>query len=104
MDMALRALADGTRRQILALVWDEERTAGAIASEFALTRPAISHHLAVLAESGLVSVRRQGTRRFYRTDRRMLTLIQTEMKAFWNDRLRRLKYTVEAGEGKKRER
>jgi DNA-binding transcriptional ArsR family regulator len=42
MDTMLRALADGTRRQILALVWREERTAGEIAANFKMTRPAVS--------------------------------------------------------------
>jgi DNA-binding transcriptional ArsR family regulator len=101
MDAMLRGLADGTRRQILALVWQEERTAGEIAAEFSVTRPAISHHLAVLAESGLVTVRRAGTRRFYRADRRALTRLQAEIKVFWDDRLRQLKYAVEAAERKK---
>jgi DNA-binding transcriptional ArsR family regulator len=48
MDMILRALADGTRRRILSLVWRDERTAGEIASQFAMTRPAVSQHLTVL--------------------------------------------------------
>jgi DNA-binding transcriptional ArsR family regulator len=65
MDLALRALADRTRRRILALVWREERTAGDIASEFAVTRTAISQHLAVLRESELVTVRQVGVRRLY---------------------------------------
>jgi DNA-binding transcriptional ArsR family regulator len=96
MDTAFRALADGTRRQILALVWEEERTAGEIAAEFSMTRPAVSYHLAVLAQSGLVSVRREGTRRIYRADHQALTRLQAEIKAFWDARLRRLKYAVEA--------
>ena len=100
MNMAFHALADGTRRQILALVWENERTAGDIAAEFSMTRPAISHHLAVLTESGLTSMRREGTRRFYQADRRALMNLQSEIKAFWNDRLRRLKYAVEATSGR----
>ena len=101
MDDVLRALADRTRRQILALVWQEERTAGEIAAEFSVTRPAISHHLAVLAESGLVMMRRAGTRRFYRADHQVLTQLQAEIKLFWDDRLRWLKYAVEAAERKR---
>lgn len=101
MDTMLRALADGTRRQILALVWQEERTAGEIAAEFSVTRPAISHHLAVLAASELVRVRRAGTRRFYRADRQALARLQAEIKVFWDDRLRQLKYAVEAAERKR---
>jgi DNA-binding transcriptional ArsR family regulator len=44
------AIADGTRRQILAMVWRRERTAGEIAAEFTMTRPAVSQHLAILRE------------------------------------------------------
>jgi DNA-binding transcriptional ArsR family regulator len=102
MDNELRALADGTRRQILALVWQDERTAGEIAAKFAVTRPAISHHLAVMAESGLVSVRRAGTRRFYRADRQALSRLQSEIKSFWDDRLRQLKFAVETTERKRK--
>jgi DNA-binding transcriptional ArsR family regulator len=58
MDAMLRALSDGTRRQILTLVWREERTAGDIAAKFAMTRPSVSQHLSVLLDSELVSVRR----------------------------------------------
>jgi DNA-binding transcriptional ArsR family regulator len=61
----LRALADRTRRQILAMVWREERTAGEIAAGFTMTRPAVSQHLAILRESKLISERHEGTRRFY---------------------------------------
>ena len=52
----LRALADDTRRQILVLVWRDERTAGEIAAEFAMTRPAVSQHLAILRDSNLVYI------------------------------------------------
>lgn len=62
MDAVLRALADGTRRHILALVWRQERTAGQIAAEFLVSRPAISQHLRVLLTSELITIRRAGTR------------------------------------------
>ena len=65
----LRALADGTRRKILALVWRDERTAGQIAAKFTMTRPAVSQHLTILRESELLTVRRDGTRRLYRANR-----------------------------------
>jgi DNA-binding transcriptional ArsR family regulator len=64
MDAQLRALAGPKRRQILELVRERELSAGEIASHFAVTRPAVSQHLAVLREAGLVAERRAGTRRF----------------------------------------
>ncbi len=66
LDIALRAIAEPTRREILRLVQDSELPAGQIASRFDVTRPAISQHLKVLADAGLVTVRRDGTRLLYR--------------------------------------
>jgi len=102
MDKALRALADGTRRQILALVWRNERTAGEIASEFAMTRPAISQHLTVLRESELVLVRSAGVRRYYRANQKAIARLHAELAAFWDDSLVGLKNAVEAAEKKGR--
>jgi DNA-binding transcriptional ArsR family regulator len=104
MDLALRALADGTRRQILALVWRDERTAGEIASAFAMTRPAISQHLTVLRESELLLVRREGVRRFYRANRKAVARVRAELGAFWDDRLAQLRDAAEAAERKRRRR
>lgn len=100
----LRALADGTRRQILALVWREERRAGAIADEFAVTRPAISQHLGVLLASELVSVRRVGTRRLYRANRRAIVRLRADLGAFWDRHLSRLTEAAEAAGRKGRHR
>ena len=70
VEAALKAIAAPNRRRMLRLVWDAELTAGEIASHFELTRPAVSQHLGVLKEAGLVSERREGTRRLYRASRR----------------------------------
>jgi DNA-binding transcriptional ArsR family regulator len=101
MDAMLRALADGTRRRILALVWRRERTAGDIAAEFAVTRPAVSQHLGVLLASELLTVRRDGTRRFYRANHRALAQLRAELGAFWDTNLAQLKSLAEAAERKK---
>src|SRR2546430_615269 len=66
VEAALKAIAAPRRRQILTLVRDGELSAGEIASHFDITRPAVSQHLNVLKEAGLVSERRNGTRRLYR--------------------------------------
>jgi DNA-binding transcriptional ArsR family regulator len=104
MDIVLRALADGTRRQILALVWRDERTSGEIAAKFAMTRPAVSQHLAVLRESNLVLVRPEGTRRLYRANRQAVARLRAELGAFWDDRLAQLQEAAEASERKNRRR
>jgi DNA-binding transcriptional ArsR family regulator len=62
---ALRAVAEPRRRRILMLVWDQEMSAGEIASYFDISRPAISQHLRVLREAKLVRERRESTRRLY---------------------------------------
>jgi DNA-binding transcriptional ArsR family regulator len=102
MDEALRALADGTRRQILALIWRNELTSGQIASKFRVTRPAISQHLGVLRASRLVTVRRAGTRRLYRSNRDTLAKLRAELATFWDNRLERLKVAGEAAERRRR--
>jgi len=95
-------LADSTRRQILALVWDEERPAGEIAANFSLTRPAISQHLTVLRESRLVSVRQVGTRRLYHANREAVAQLRAELGAFWDIRIDKLKRAAEAAVKPKR--
>ena len=92
----LRAIADGTRRQILALVWRDERTAGEIASEFTISRPAVSQHLAILRDSRLVIVRRDGTRRLYRADLAAIARLRAELGQFWDEHLVQLKRAAEA--------
>ena len=100
MDSELRAVSDATRRQILALVWHEERTASEIASEFAMSRPAVSQHLRVLLDSDLLLLRRSGTRRFYRVNQRAVARLQAELSAFWDGGLARLKRAAERAERK----
>jgi DNA-binding transcriptional ArsR family regulator len=95
MDTTLRALADGTRRNILALVWREERTAGDIASAFSMSRPAVSQHLKILLDSDLVSLRREGTRRFYLANPAAIARLRAELSTFWDDGLSRLRQAAE---------
>lgn len=104
MDTKLRAIADGTRRQILALVWRGERTAGEIAGEFTMTRPAVSQHLAILRESKLITVRREGTRRLYRADLAALARLRAELGLFWDKHLAQLKDIAETSARKGRRR
>lgn len=96
MGGALRAIAQPRRREILRLVRDRELAAGEIATHFEITRPAVSQHLAVLKEAGLVVERREGARRLYRARPEGLDGLRDFLQDFWGDRLQRLKWEVEA--------
>ena len=98
MDAALRAIADARRREILALVRERELPAGEIAARFDVTRPAISQHLAVLREAGLVTERRAGTRRLYRARPTGTAELRAWIDAFWDDGLARLRAAAEQEE------
>lgn len=104
MDAMLQALADGTRRHILSLVWRTERTAGEIASHFHMSRPGVSQHLGVLLKSNLLAMRRAGTRRLYRANRRAVAQLRADLGAFWDKSLAQLKSEAEAAERKKKRR
>lgn len=95
MDAAAHALAEPTRREILRLVRDEERTVTDIAERFPVSRPAISQHLRVLADAELVTVRSEGTRRFYRARPEGLAELTEWLEGFWTSSLRRLAVEVE---------
>ena len=105
MDLALRALADSTRREILRLVRDAELPAGEIAQHFpTITRPAVSQHLRVLADAGLVDVRADGNRRLYRLQPAGLRDATQFLGEMWSDRLERLKLAAEREEWPERTR
>ena len=101
MEAALRAIAEPRRRRILELVGGRELTAGEIASHFDVTRPAISQHLGVLKEAGLVDERRNGTRRLYRVRPEGLVPVKEFLEEFWDPRLEALKREVEREEQRK---
>jgi DNA-binding transcriptional ArsR family regulator len=98
MQAALEAIAEPRRRAILRLVRDEELPAGEIASQFEVTRPAISQHLRVLRGAGLVTERRDGTRRLYRARPEALAELRSFLEEFWDASLERLKAEVELEE------
>jgi DNA-binding transcriptional ArsR family regulator len=101
MEAALKAIAGPRRRQILTLVRDGELSAGEIAAHFDVTRPAVSQHLSVLKEAGLVSERRNGTRRLYRARPEGLAELKEFLEEFWDERLSALKREAEREEKKK---
>jgi DNA-binding transcriptional ArsR family regulator len=98
MEAALKAIAAPHRRQILSLVRDAELSAGEIAQNFTVTRPAVSQHLNVLKEAGLVSERRNGTRRLYRARPEGLVPLKQFLEEFWDPRLEALKREIEREE------
>jgi DNA-binding transcriptional ArsR family regulator len=98
VEAALKAIAEPRRRAILTLVRDGELSAGEIASHFEVTRPAVSQHLNVLKEAGLVSERRNGTRRLYRARPDGLTELRDFLEGFWDARLEALKREAEKEE------
>lgn len=100
----LKAMAEPRRLEILRLVGERELSAGDIAGRFEVTRPAISQHLRVLKEAGLVSERRDGTRRFYRARPERIDELRRWLDGFWEAGLSSLKRAAEREERRKRRR
>jgi DNA-binding transcriptional ArsR family regulator len=95
IDDQLRAIAHPARRAILGLTWSRELTAGEVADSFAVSRPAVSQHLRTLVNAGLLTERREDTRRFYRVDHTGLDAMQARLEQFWSSGLTRLKEVIE---------
>jgi DNA-binding transcriptional ArsR family regulator len=97
-EAALRALADPRRRRMLELAWDRERSPSDLASSCRLSRPATSQHLKLLREAGLVSVRLDGNRRFYRARADRLAELRVMLDEFWGSRLAGLRAELATSE------
>jgi DNA-binding transcriptional ArsR family regulator len=95
-DAALKALAEPHRRAILRLVRDDARSVTEIAEHFDITQQAVSLHLKVLREAGLVAARRDGTRRLYLIDPDGMSSLQEFLAELWPASLDRLKHAVES--------
>ena len=95
MDAVLRAIAEPNRRRILQLVRDAELSAGDIARAFAVSRSAVSQHLKVLEQAGLLTVRKDGTRRLYRARPQAVAEVKAFIDSYWQDSLERLKQAAE---------
>jgi DNA-binding transcriptional ArsR family regulator len=102
MQTVVHAISEPRRREILRLVRDRELSAGEIAARFDVTRPTISQHLTVLKDAGLLSERREGTRRLYRARPEGLVELRSFLDGFWEDSLERLKLAAEQEERKGR--
>jgi DNA-binding transcriptional ArsR family regulator len=93
--VVLRALAEPRRPAILRLVRDEARSVGEIAAHFDITQQAVSQHLQVLRDAGLVDVRREGTKRLYRVRPEGLLPLREFLEELWDDRLDALRREAE---------
>ncbi len=96
LDEAMRALAEPRRRAILRLVAHDELAAGEIAAAFEVTRTAVSQHLTVLKNAGLLSERREGTRRLYRARPEGLAELRDFLDDMWASALDDARRLVEA--------
>jgi DNA-binding transcriptional ArsR family regulator len=86
-EMALTALSDPTRRQVFERILATPRPVTEIAEGLPVSRPAVSQHLKVLKEAGLVTERRQGTRRVYAADPQALGELRAAIEAMWREAL-----------------
>jgi DNA-binding transcriptional ArsR family regulator len=100
---AFAALADPTRRRVFERLKSGPQAVGAIARRMPVSRPAVSQHLKVLKEAGLVADRPEGTRRVYYIDPRGLGALRKWLDQFWDEALAAFQAEVEsAGERKDR--
>ena len=95
---AVKIIAEPRRREILRLCWRAERTAGELADAFEVTFGAVSQHLKVLRDAGLVTVRKDGTRRYYRANRTALGPLASYLESQWARQLDQLAALAEAAE------
>lgn len=92
---AIAVIAAPRRREILRLIWDRELSAGDIAAALPVTFGAVSQHLSVLRDAGIVDVRHQGTYRYYRANRERIGPLAAFLEAYWADSLDRLAVEAE---------
>ena len=98
MDTAIRAIAEPRRREILLLAWEQEMSAGEISAHFDVTRPAVSQHLKVLVEAGLVHPPKGGHPQVLQDTPRGPFRAEGLLEGFWGNRLRLVKQMVESEE------
>lgn len=92
---AWTALGDPTRRAIFARIGERPQTVGELAAKLPVSRPAVSQHLKVLKDAGLVVSRAVGARRIYQLDPKGLSALRTEIDQFWNQALATFKEIAE---------
>jgi DNA-binding transcriptional ArsR family regulator len=95
VETVLKAIAEPRRQEILRLLWQRERAAGEVAAHFDISRPAISKHLRILKEAGLLEERRVGTQRLYRARPERLADARRFLESFWDEGLAAIKRSAE---------
>jgi DNA-binding transcriptional ArsR family regulator len=85
VETVLNAITDPTRRSVLESLRGGPRTVGEIAAGYSVSRPAISQHLRVLSEAGLVTARKVGRNNFYAVDLKGLAILRTYLEGYWDD-------------------
>jgi DNA-binding transcriptional ArsR family regulator len=91
----LQVVAEPRRREILRLVWTDEKSAGEIAAQFDITFGGVSQHLRILTDAKVLTMRRDGRRRLYRADRTALGPLARQLTAMWSNQLTTLKQLAE---------
>ena len=94
----IAVIAAPRRREILRLIWDRELSAGDIAAALPVTFGAVSQHLAVMRDAGIVDVRPEGTYRYYRANHERIGPLAAVLEAYWSDALDRLAVEAEREE------
>lgn len=97
--MVFRAIADPTRRSIMAMLASGEHALGEIAANYDMTRPAVTKHLRILEQGGLIRVRAQGRERLHALQPEALKAVSDWLSffsQFWDEKLDNLKTAVEA--------
>ena len=89
------ALGDPTRREIFARIAERPRAVGELARELPVSRPAVSQHLRVLKDAGLVMDRAEGNRRIYQADPAGLAALRAQLDTFWNQALATFEQVVD---------
>jgi DNA-binding transcriptional ArsR family regulator len=95
VETVLKAIAEPRRQEILRLLWQRERAAGEVAAHFDISRPAISKHLRILKQAGLLEERRAGTQRLYRARPERLADARRFLESFWDEGLAAIKRSAE---------
>lgn len=96
MEDLLSIVAEPKRRKILHMIWNDEMSAGEIAKQFDVTFGAVSQHLGVLKQAGVVDVRREGNRRIYKADKDALGPMRPVLEQMWESTLDALARAAES--------
>jgi DNA-binding transcriptional ArsR family regulator len=97
------ALGDSSRRAIFESLLEQPRAVGELARDLPISRPAVSQHLRVLKDAGLVSDRAEGTRRVYAVNRAGLQVLRADLDRFWSHALGAFKAVAERPRGRQRQ-